>query len=164
MSCFISFVWASPSCEQQEVSEKFKMKIYASTGNWTSHHFLSKGYKPYRIQYHKATLTSMEGRVYRLYLIRYNHIRPTYTSIKGNFSGLYDRMHISMMKFTGYTITAVGHWNYLTCEVRNWLEHGLFPQCISLIVSLIVKKHLWFKDPSVFKICWKCLTMRCFLK
>ena len=28
-TCLVSFVWASPSCEQREVSEKFEMKTYA---------------------------------------------------------------------------------------------------------------------------------------
>ena len=36
MSCLISFVWSSPSCYQRDISEKFKMLMYASTGNRTS--------------------------------------------------------------------------------------------------------------------------------
>ena len=32
MSCFISYACVSPSCEQQEISEKFKMKMHVSTG------------------------------------------------------------------------------------------------------------------------------------
>ena len=36
MSYLISFVWASPRCEQSEARKKIKMKIYASTGNRTS--------------------------------------------------------------------------------------------------------------------------------
>ena len=36
MSCMISFVWSVPSWGQRQASETFKMKICASTGNWTS--------------------------------------------------------------------------------------------------------------------------------
>ena len=35
MSSFISLVWVLPSCEERETGERFKMKIYVSTGNRT---------------------------------------------------------------------------------------------------------------------------------
>ena len=38
MSCLISFVWSSSSCEQREISVKIKMKIYAAAGNRSSDH------------------------------------------------------------------------------------------------------------------------------
>ena len=33
MSCLISFVWDSPSCEEREASKNAKMKIYVSIVN-----------------------------------------------------------------------------------------------------------------------------------
>ena len=36
LSCLISFAWTPSSCEERETSEKSKMKMYVSAGNWTS--------------------------------------------------------------------------------------------------------------------------------
>ena len=41
ISCLISFVWSSPSCNQRDISEIFKMIKYASAGNRTSDPLLS---------------------------------------------------------------------------------------------------------------------------
>ena len=128
MSCLISFVWALPSCGQQEVSGKFKMKIYASTGNWTSDHLLPKGYKPHRVQPHKAMLTSMEGRVYRLYLTGYNLIRTNTLQSKVTFTGytcIWQNASIEVEVYRLYNNGGRTLKLFKTCEVWNWLEHGM---------------------------------------